>query len=228
MTHGKLIIGVGTGLLLVTAASPVLAQNGQSDTLMKLVDDTARRVTDTGQTVGEDVSEALPGAFKGKKGRDSLHSHVAALKAEIKQQKESRKAKLEGRRLARCENRQDLINTLLDKSVAVGRARLTRIGNIASAVEKFYTDQKLSSADYGSALSAVAEKQASAQAAIDVMDDEQFNCENVDGDKPAGTLRTLRLERRAALQEYRDAVKRLIDVVGQALSSKDAGEETGR
>jgi hypothetical protein len=60
------------------------------------------------------------------------------------------------------------------------------------------------------------------------MDDEQFNCENADGDKPAGTLRTLRLERRSALQEYRDAVKHLIDVVRQALSSKNAGEETGQ
>ena len=109
---------------------------------------------------------------------------------------------------------------LIDKSIAVGREKLTRIQSFEQRIKDFYVNQALASEGYEAAVASVDEKEAAAIAALDVIDDRDFNCELVDGDKPSDSIRSAHEAKRMALNEYRAGIKQLMAVVRQAFVDK--------
>ncbi len=128
--------------------------------------------------------------------------------------------KLEGRRLAQCQNRQNKINSLMNKASGIGHERLARIQQLEEAIKNFYIKQKLASDSYESAVAAADQKEASAVAALDELANQKFDCAKVDGDNPAKSLKDAQQVKRQALNEYRESVKQLLAIVKDALRSK--------
>jgi hypothetical protein len=217
----KLIIPAFTALLALAMAAPAYAHDGgtipsgdETTSTVKTVTDSVSKVEDTVKSTTEDTTKSL------ETQRERIEARTLELQNELKQKKEDRKEKLEGRRLERCQNREATINSLLDKSVTLGRERLTRIQNIEAGVKAFYEKQQLSSTEYDASLQAADEKQAAAVAALNVIDTENFSCDQVDGAKPSDTIHTTNEAKRTALKEYRESVQHLIKVVRQAFVAK--------
>lgn len=215
-----LIIPVLTAVITLAVAAPAYARDGTETTDNSGSTTTETTVTNTDDTSSTSDSTAKTLAERLKEQRERIQEQKTELENEIKQKKEDRKEKLEGRRLAQCENRQDNINSLLDKSAALGKERLARIQAVEEGVKAFYEKQQLSSTEYDAALKAADEKQAAAIAALDVVSSENFNCDQVDGSKPSDIIHTTNEAKRTALKDYRDSVQELIRVVRQAFVDK--------
>ncbi len=216
----KLIVPALTALVAVAVAAPAYAHEGTTEPnddnggVIKTVENTVARTTD-------DTKESLTSL------RDRVEARKTELEDKLKQKQEDRKEKLEGRRLAQCQNREDAINTLLDKSAAIGKARLAKIQGIEDGVKAFYEKQQLSSTEYDAVLQTVDEKEAAAVAALEVIESEDFSCDEVDGAKPSDTIHTAHEAKRTALKEYRESVQQLIKIVRQAFVDKVQAAEGG-
>ena len=218
-----LIIPALTAVVVLGVAVPAYAHEGAETNddnggIVKTVENTVNNAEDTVTTTVDDTTKTLTERLKEQ--RERIEQRRAELEDELKQKKEERKEKLEGRRLARCQNREETINALLDKSVVLGKERLARIQRIEEGVKAFYEKQQLSSSDYDAVLQTVDEKEAAAVAALDVIEAEDFNCDEIDGAKPSDTIHTTHEAKRAALKEYRDSVQQLIKLVRQAFVDK--------
>jgi len=215
-----LIIPALTAVVVVAVAAPAYAhedtteQNDDNGGLVKTVENTVTRTTD-------DTKESLTSL------RDRIEARKTELEDKLKQTQEHRQENLEVSRLAQCQNREAAINSLLDKSVAIGKARLAKIQGIENGVKAFYEKQQLSSTEYDAVLQTVDEKQAAAVAALEVVENEDFSCSEVDGAKPSDTIRSAHEAKRTALNEYRASVQQLIKVVRQAFVAKVQAAEGG-
>lgn len=223
----RLIMGAMIGVMAVVGVTPVFAlheeshQEGAANETVEEPESTSNTSTNVDKTEktqnrGANVEERL------KQQRAAIEEKKTMLRDEMKQLRETKKASLEGRRLAQCQNRQADINALMLKSVQHGRDRLSRIQRFEEGAKAFYEKQGLASESYDSALQAADAKEAAAIAAIDVMAAEKFQCANADGDKPSGEIQTARVSKRQALGEYRDSVKALIVVIKEAFIAKQA------
>jgi len=222
-----LIIPALTAVVVLGVAAPAYARDGtetndDNENTVKTVENT---VEDTVTTTTDDVTKSL--AERLREQRERIEERKTELENELKQRKEDRKEKLEGRRLARCQNREDNINSLLDKSANIGKERLAKIQRFEEGVKAFYEKQQLTSAEYDAVLQTVDEKEAAAVAALDVIETEDFNCDDVDGEKPSDAIHTAHEAKRTALKEYRDSVQQLIKVVRQAFVEKVQAQEGG-
>lgn len=187
-----------------------------------------RKVESTVQTV--ESNEPTGTVTRVREEVSSQRQQIEDRKLELKQRLDAkaaeRKERLEGRRLAQCQNRQDDINALLDRSVSNGRERLAKIQRFEEGVKAFYDKQELKSGDYEAAVAAVDDKEAAAIAALDTIAAEEFLCDEVDPAKPAETIRTTQDIKQTALKEYRQSVVDLIKVVRTALEAKQTQEPT--
>lgn len=221
-----LIIPALTAVVVLGVAAPVYARDGTETNddnggVVKTTENIVNTVEDTTDDAAKTLAERL------KEQRERIAQRKAELENELKQKREERKEKLEGRRLARCQNREDNINSLLDKSATIGKERLARIQRIEEGVKAFYEKQQLTSSEYDAAVQAVDEKEAAAVAALDVIETEDFNCDDVDGAKPSDTIHAAHEAKRTALKEYRDSVQQLIKIVRQAFVEKVQAQEGG-
>lgn len=216
-----LIIPALTAIVVLGMAAPAYARGGDSTSST----DNHGDLAETAQTVDNNVSSdtesaASDSASHAKTLSERIEARTTELENELNEKKEAHKEKLAGRRLEQCQNRQANINSLLNKSVTIGRDRLARIQSIEDGVKAFYVNQHLSSAQYDATLQAVDEKQAAATAALNVIDAQPFDCSQVDGAKPSDTIKTTFALKRNALKDYRDSVQELIRVVRQAFVAK--------
>ena len=233
MIKRQLVIGGLSGLLVLGLATPAFALLGSERLpLVQLVNDTVEDVSDEvttsddGNTSPSDRwKERMAARAEYKSQREQIEQQRQALKEAFEKRKSEIKERLEGKRLAACENRESKINELIDKGVENSRKRLAAIQRVEEGVKNFYVKQSLSSDDYEAAAALVDEKEAAAIAMIDTVAGQDFSCGDVDGKKPSGTLRDLHKQRREALKEYRQSVKDLIAVVREAFVSKQAGKE---
>lgn len=222
----KLIIPALALLLVLGVASPVLAEDGQDDTV-KEQETTEVENTDD-QSVESEV-EIEPGediATRLQRQEDRIKERREKLEARIDERRSARKERLQGVRLARCENREQRINTLLSNSVNNGKRHLQVIQKIEEGIKKFYTDKSLSAEGYDAAVATADEKEADAIAALDVLGEVEFDCASADGAKPADTIKSVVHERHAALKAYRTAVKDLLLVVKKALVDRAGTDDT--
>ena len=224
MLRKKIMAGMTIVAVLLVPA-PVFAHQETSeekrDGLLGRVSETVETtVESTRDTTKSVVKEGVNTLQSGEMTqRERIDTRKQEIKQEISQKAEDKKQKLEGRRLAKCQNRQDAINKLIDTSATSTQSKLDRIQRFEDAIKKFYTDQSLTSESYESALADVEVKKAQAVAALEVMNDQEYKCDNVDGSNPSGEIKSLHDAKRNALGQYRDSVQNLLRVVKDAFTA---------
>lgn len=207
-------------LAVVLLGTPAAAYDGEG----------ARTTTGDGQqpTTVTDDSDNATTSNQSQDQRSQVEEKRAKLHERLEKKASERKAKLEGRRLAQCQNRQEMINRLMLKSQEVGKNRLTKIQHLEEGVKAFYVKQELSSDAYDATVAAVDEKEAAAVAALDELATLKFDCSKVDSTNPSGVLKEAHEAKRQALDEYRKSVKQLFIVVREAFTAKkSANGEAG-
>lgn len=225
MIRTKILAGVTIASALILPA-PVFAQesaepsrSGLLNTVEKTVESTVDSARGATKPVAQDVANTVTERVLSKK--EQVEARKVELKQEMTKRAEEKKEKLDGQRLARCQNRQSTIDELMVKSQGVGQAKLARIQSFEAALKKFYADQGLVSDSYGTATANADATEAAAIAALEVMDDRTHDCEDVDAKDPAGEIRSLREGKRNALNQYRDSVQELLKVIRAAFAAKE-------
>lgn len=172
-------------------------------------------------------------------GRDSMTAEQQALveerktaiKTRLETMKTERQEKLDTRRLAACEKRQEKINNIFTKATEQNKKHLAVFQKIEEKVKQFYVDKNLSAEGYDAAVTLADEKEAAAVAAIEASVESTFDCAATDGAKPGSAIKEAAKTRREAIKEYRTAVKDLILVVkkhhGQQQNADTSTETEG-
>ncbi len=142
-----------------------------------------------------------------------LEERKTALRERLEQKSDARKTKLEGRRLAQCQNRQDNINSLIDKGAENGRRHFANIGAFEDQILAFAEKKSVNGEAYATALADVEEKKGDAEIALSVMEGQTFDCATLDGAKPAESVKMIREAKQDALRAYRDSVIQLIQTI---------------
>lgn len=215
------------GFVALSSAPVYARESNEVNDRKPVVSEVKQAVETTTETESSEVEKTLEDREQGARDRaavqrDQMEMRKAELEAKLRQKQAERKEKLEGRRLAMCENRQANINTLLDKSAQKGQERIARIQRFEEGVKRFYDEKNLVSEEYDAANSAVGEMKAKAEAALTVLDQEQFSCDMVDGAKPSDTLKESREMKHTALKAYRDSVINLLHVVKAAFAEQQS------
>ena len=233
----KLLVGAMVALFIAGIATPVLARDGQDDETSpstpptttqnneaeqksqteQRLNNTRSKIEATREQARERMNEVhneVEDTIKSQK--DQIESRKAELKQRIESERSERKSELTDKRLELCQQRQDKINELMAASAKFGRERLTHIQAVEARVKEFYTNKALTSTEYDAALTVVDEKEALAVAAVEVTESQDFDCTKVDGSKPSGEIRTVHEAKYTALNDYRDSVKQLIQIVKAA------------
>ena len=228
----KVIAAVIAGILVLGGSSSAYAlENKTSESVRSAVESTREHVTQTVEDAEDDVStvtETTKQALIERKAalKDRIETERSELKSQLDTMRAERKTALSEKRLALCQERQAKINELMAASAKFGREKLERIQRFEEGVKKFYEEQQLSSAEYDTVVTLVDENEAAAIAAIEVAEAQNFNCEQVDGEKPSGEIKTAREARHQALNAYRDSVKQLIQIVKAAYEDKTATSDS--
>lgn len=172
-------------------------------------------------------------------GRDAMTAEQQALveerktaiKTRLETMKTERQEKLDTRRLAACEKRQEKINNIFTKATEQNKKHLAVFQKIEEKVKQFYVDKNLSAEGYDAAVTLADEREAAAVAAIETSVESTFDCTTADGAKPGGAIKEAAKTRREAIKEYRTAVKDLILVVkkhhGQQRNTDTSTETEG-
>lgn len=223
----KLVIGAAAAIVVIAGSSTTFAfgevspENTVRSTVKQVESTTTNVANDTTTRVNQ-VKDAVAAQ------KEQIESRKAELRDRLTQKANERKEKLEGRRLAQCENRQQRINALIDKTVTNGRTHLANIQRVEQRVAEFYAKKELSSTEYDAALAEADQAEAAAIAVLDVIATQDFDCQAVDGAKPSETLRTIRETKKAALQAYRQSVVELIKVAKQAFVAQEQEVENAQ
>lgn len=151
---------------------------------------------------------------------------ITELKAEIRQKittnLENRVTKLETNRLQICQNHQQKINDIFSKATEQNKKQSAVFQDIQTKVEKFYTDNNLSSADYAGAVAKADSLEVEVAAAIEVSTETTFDCATADGTNPGQVIKNTMEARHSVLKEYRTSIKDLIIIVKKTNNEKNA------
>lgn len=173
------------------------------------------RVVNTTQTVSDKVTAQ----------REQVEQRKAELRLKLEQRASERKEKLEGRRLAQCQNRQTRINELMIKSADVSQRHLENVRKFEESIRTFAAKKSIESETFISLAQEVDEKEAAAEAALEVTATQKFDCSTLDAQMPSGELKTARETKRTALQDYRESVIQLIKLVKQEFAQTQSAKE---
>ena len=232
----KIGISIVIGLLILGVSSPVQAHEQLGGPSSRWREEVESRVKERMQLTRDEVNEVreevrskrveIKQRFTSQK--EAIEQRRTELKQHIEAKRSERKAKLADKRLQLCTKRQAKINELVTRSVRISTDRLARVQQIEDSVRDFYTSHSLESAEYEAAIELVEEKEANAIAAIDVTKANEFACTKVDAKDPAGEIKMLHKTKVQALNEYRDHVKQLVQIVKAAYIAKvdDQGAST--
>ena len=197
------------------------------------VDDTTSEDTSTSNNRSDHSHSRIDNAEKREAAkqrmlekREARQEKREELREKVQQLKADRTEKLEGKRQEICEKREEKINSLLSNSVKRAEKRLAFIDKVNDRLNTFYENRDLSSDDYTAASEKVAEKAGAAKAALEVMANEKFSCDKVDGEKPGLVIREVVQARNNAMKEYREAVRELLQVVREAFQNRDKDTST--
>jgi hypothetical protein len=131
--------------------------------------------------------------------------------------KEVGREKLESRKKAVCQNRQEKINTAMTNVTERSQNQLERIGKIYEATVTFYNEKGLSIAQYDELIATVTSTKAIAEtAAQNLQSTPKLSCDS-DGPKAdVQAFRNKRLDKVEAFGNYRYAVKTFVKTVREA------------
>lgn len=208
----KTLVAVGVAVALAASSAPVYAREAEgTDDRRSVVNEVKQTVDDTSGAVDDSVEKTVAERVTAQK--EQIEARKAELEAKLRQRHAERKERLEGRRLAICQNRETAINELLDKSASNGKEHLARIQRFEEGVKRFYNAKELTSAEYDAAVLVADEKEGEAIAALNVLDAQQFDCATLDGASPSSSIKESRETKQAALRAYRDSVIDLLHIV---------------
>lgn len=145
------------------------------------------------------------------------------------QAQEAAQARLEGAKLRACENREKVVNNILDRIANRGERRLSVYSAIADRVQDFYVKKNLSLSNYEELVADVNAKKAVAQTTVDEIkaDEVDFAC---DGSDPKGAAAGFKEDLKAeikALHAYQQSIKDLIVAVKTAISDSNQNNSDG-
>jgi len=131
------------------------------------------------------------------------------------------------KKLIACKNREASVNNRLQNIANRGQRQLNTFNTIAERTMKFYSDKKLSVANYEDLSSNVATQKTAAQAAVTKIknDSVNFKC---DGTDPKGSIEAFKADLKSetsALKSYRTSIKNLIVAVKSAASKTETQNE---
>lgn len=187
------------------------------------IEESTQKVRDAALRKKEDLHQKkaeFKAQFKSQK--EQILERKKEIKDEIESQQPIQKTALRDERLRVCQKRQDRINSYLQASSQESRQKLTTIQEYEKRSKEFYKKQSVVSAEFDAASLLVDEKEARALAAIEALDAHVFDCMTTDGNDPANEMKLLHANRTAALIEYRDNVKQIIQIIKNTLKAKAA------
>jgi hypothetical protein len=223
-------LGVMVLAFTLTSASSAYAYidlrettRGVTDDASKTVKSTVEGTTKLVRNTVDDGTDKLSERMVSQK--DQVEHRRAELQEKLEMKAQNRREMLEGKRLAKCESKQAEINRLLDASTQAGNRHLENLQRLEEKVSAFASKKSIASEAYTPALSVANEKEAATIAALDVMENQQFDCSSVDGSNPAGGVKEIRDAKHNSLKEYRDSIIELIRVVKQEFVAQLQAEE---
>ena len=183
------------------------------------------KVTQVNTTVEQRMQEARQRA-EDAKTRAQARADEAKARAEA--QMTEAKQRLEGKKLELCQAREQRITSTMEQMTGRGEKHYEVFTKIADRVKAFYTDKKLTVANYDALTAEVDAKAQAVEAAIASTKSvgTVFTC-NSDNPKIASTaFRDAFKAQVAALKEYRTAIKNLIVAVKSAQSDTAQSSQT--
>lgn len=146
------------------------------------------------------------------------HDSQATTAAEVK---ERMRGKLDNAKQKVCANRTQAISKILTNAATAGQRHLNVFNDIATKVEKFYTDKKTPVSTYDAAVAKVGTKRAAVEAAIAKLKEASTKTIDCTGSDPVGQVDGFKDSIKLmhdTLKDYRTALKDLIVIVKQAPS----------
>lgn len=221
------------GTLVVTLALVGASTANALVDVRETTRDVRNEVTKTVESTVKDVDGVVKSTVEStdtQKGtvmsqKDRIEQRRDELMERLESKSQERKENLEGRRLALCQNRQERINKLLDKSQGVGQRHLENLQRLEAKVMTFANEKDVATEAVISALAAADQKEAAAVATLEVMEAQTFDCATVDGASPSSNVQQIREAKRQALGEYRDGVIELVRAVKQAFVAADDAQD---
>ncbi|MBC7459325.1 hypothetical protein H7200_01260 [Candidatus Saccharibacteria bacterium] len=139
--------------------------------------------------------------------------------------KEVGREKLESRKKAVCQNRQEKINSAMTNVGERSQNQFDRIGKIYEATVVFYNAKGLSVAGYDELVAKVNSAKAAAEtAAQNLQSTPKLSCDS-DGPKAdVQAFRNKRLDKVEAFGSYRDAVKAFVKTVREAAKAVESAD----
>ncbi len=177
---------------------------------------------------GQAMAKAMNGGRAGMSAAQAqaVADRKAAIQQKITSMKQERVAKLDAKRLAVCQQRQQKINDIFAQGTTQNTKQLAVFQQIEANVKQFYLDKKLSSPDYAAALAAADAAESNAVAAIEVAASTTFSCSTTDPTNPGSVIKEVMTTRHTALAAYRTAIKNLILVVRKANGQQTTSNTT--
>lgn len=194
-----LLLGV-TALAIVTLSfTPIV----------RAEDGTTTKIDDSSTTATNTETENETGSSSGRH-TEQVAERRAELQKKVQALRQEAKTHLNDARKKVCETRQDNINKIIQKRSEQGTKQLGVFTKISDRVQEFVKNKNLTVENYDGLVSAINDKEAAAQAAIDANSGVTFSCDTTSADKPAQVPRTTIEAVRTALKDYRTAIKNLI------------------
>lgn len=244
MIKRQIVAGAISALLVVGLAAPALAYGGQnsSDTEAPLLSFLRQSVSGVATLLAQEGDGDTSSGYEGDgasresrrteqreewnaEQRELVDKRREAMKEAFEKRKDEVKERLKGKRLEKCQAREDRINRLIDKGVNFSEGRIEKVQKVEQAVRDFYAKQELESDKFDAAAANVDVKEAEAIAAIETTSDVSFSCEEIDSSTPNQSIRDVHHQRHEALKAYRQSVKELIAIVREALAAKREAAE---
>lgn len=152
---------------------------------------------------------------------DKRKEELEKRKQEIEKRKEEQRKKLDARKLERCKARENRIVNLMTRMSNRGEKQLSLIDQTSKRTQDFYVKKNLNLAGYPTALADVQARQAAAKVAVDAVKTAKptFKCDGTDPKHVVQTYQDLVKKQNEALKNYRDSVKRLIQLVKAGLKT---------
>ncbi len=195
------------------AVVPVAAEGGTSGGDTTSGDKTTQSTTET-ETNTSQVPESV---------RDKISEFREKAKEELATQRDDHQKTTEEHRQKACEARAANLNRRASNYAAAAARHLAVFDGIFAKVQAFYTNKGLNVTGYDALVATAKDKQAAAQAAVDVLKglDVNIDCTQSDPAQTVQALKTAVKNAREALQAYRSAIKDVIVAIKGASSAQE-------
>lgn len=183
------------------------------------------KVTQANTTVEQRMQEVRQRAEDAKA---QAQTRADEAKARVEARMTEAKQRLEGKKLELCQAREQRITSTMEQMTSRGDKHYDVFTKIADRVKAFYTDKKLTVANYDALTAEVDAKAQAVEAAIASTKSvgSVFTCNNDNPKVSSAAFRDAFKAQVAALKDYRTSIKNLIVAVKSAQSNATQNNQT--